>query len=50
MPEVADAYMQRQGIKPVFSDLLDACCRDMPEVGSLTPYLLSQLCTMVLCL
>ena len=44
MPEDVEAYMSRTAIKPTFADLLENCCRDMPAVGMLSPYLLSQLC------
>ena len=35
--------MKKHSIKPTFSELLDAACRDMPDPDALKPYLLSKL-------
>lgn len=39
--ESADAFIQRNSIKPTFAELLEGCCKDLPD--SLTPYLLCKL-------
>ena len=39
--EAAGAYLARNAITPTFAELLENCCKDMPD--SLTPYLLYKL-------
>ena len=43
MPEEATAYLQKHSVRPIIADMLDACCRETPEIGQLTPFLLTQI-------
>lgn len=41
--ETPDAYLSRQSVTPTFSELLEGCCRDLPETTDLSAYLLYKL-------
>jgi len=43
MPEDATSYIKRNAIQPMFAELLDMACKELPAEDSLTPYLLVKL-------
>ena len=46
LAEPIEAYMQRNAVKSIFTDLTDTCCRDLPEPGkaNFTAFLIATLC------
>jgi len=41
--ESPEKYIARTGLTAHIEKLLDSCCRDLPEIGHLQPYLLAEL-------